>query len=49
MILTFNLAALLNVLLAAAGLWATLPETRWFRQLKKSWPATIPGHFLIPR
>jgi hypothetical protein len=28
MSLTFNLAALINVLLAAAGVWATLPELR---------------------
>lgn len=28
MILTFNLAAVLNVVLAVAGMWATLPEMR---------------------
>ena len=41
--LTFNLAALLNVLLAAAGLWTTLPELRG--RPVKLWRLGLPPFF----
>ncbi len=43
MVLTFNLAALLNVFLAVAGLWATLPETRG--KPVKLWRLGVPPIF----
>ncbi len=43
MSLTFNLAALLNVLLAAAGVWATLPELRG--RPVKLWRLGLPPFF----
>jgi hypothetical protein len=43
MSLTFNLAALINVILAAAGVWATLPELRG-RPIKL-WRLGLPPFF----
>jgi hypothetical protein len=43
MTITFNLAALLNVLLAAAGVWATLPEVRGWPF--KLWRLGLPAFF----
>jgi hypothetical protein len=40
---TFNLAAFLNVLLASAGLWATLPELRG--RPVKLWRLGLPSFF----
>jgi hypothetical protein len=40
---TFNLAVLLNVLLAAAGLWTTLPELRG--RPVKLWRLGLPPFF----
>ena len=41
--ITFNLVALLNVLLAAAGLWATMPELRG--RPVKLWRLGLPSFF----
>jgi hypothetical protein len=41
--MTFNLVALLNVLLAAAGLWATVPELRG--RPVKLWRLGLPSFF----
>jgi hypothetical protein len=43
MTITFNLAALLNVLLAGAGVWATLPEVRGWPF--KLWRLGLPAFF----